>query len=195
MNTSISNTTARRFALLASSNEKIFHINDLANLWLMQNKNSLRVALKRYSQSGIFYRIYRGLYSLKQDGLDPVLVGSKAIHKFCYLTTETILYREGYISQPPAVYTFAGSKSFKFNALNKRYSCRQLNDKFLYNPEGVYLKDGVNIATPERAIADMLYFNPKTHLDKTPDWKKVKSIQKAINYPLTPNRHDTSNSK
>lgn len=171
---------------MAKNGEKIFHIDDLANLWNIQNKNTLRVTLKRYVENELFYRIYRGFYSLLPvNGLNPILVGAKAIHQFCYLSTETVLRGEGYISHEIGCYTFVGSKSLKFTISGVGYKSRQLNEKYLYNPEGVLLKDGVKIATAERAICDMLYFNPNYHFDRPVNWRKIRLMQKKIGYPLT----------
>jgi len=186
MGTLKNNITAIRIVLLAKKDEKIFHTNDLANLWNMQNKNTLRVTLKRYVEDGLLYRIYRGFYSLVPiEEIDPILIGAKAIHQFCYLSTETVLRQEGYILQNIDYYTFVGSKSLKFTIGEHNFKSRQLDDKYLYNPEGVLLKSGVKIATVERAICDMLYFNPYYHFDKQIDWNKIRLMQKKIGYPLT----------
>ena len=187
------NITARRIALLAKKGEKIFHTDDLANLWDIQNKNTLRVTLKRYVEKELFYRIYRGFYSLVPiEELDPVLVGTKAIHQFCYLSTETVLRQEGYILQNIGYYTFVGPKGLKFVIGGYEFKSRQLDEKYLYNPEGVLLKDGLKIATLERAVCDMLYFNPNYHFDRSIDWRKIRSMQKSIGYPLTPHRYDSA---
>jgi len=191
MSTLRSNVTARRIALLAKTGERIFHTNDLANLWNIQNKNTLRVTLKRYVEDGLIYRIYRGFYSLFPiDEIDPALMGAKAIHQFCYLSTETVLRQEGHILQNISYYTFVGSKGLKFVIGGYEFKSRQLDEKYLYNPEGVLLRDGVKIAIVERAVCDMLYFNPSYHFDRSIDWKKIRSMQKKIGYPLTPHRYD-----
>lgn len=191
MSTLKSNITANRIALLAKTGERIFHTEDLANLWNIQNKNTLRVTLKRYIDNGLIYRIYRGFYSLIPIGeIDPVLIGTRALHRFCYLSTETVLRREGYILQSVDCFTFVSSKSLRLIIGGYVFKSRQLNEQYLYNPEGVLLSDGVKIATLERAICDMLYFNPNYHFDRPIDWRKIYSMQKNIGYPITPDRYD-----
>ena len=62
---------------------------------------------------------------------------------------------------------------------------RTLADRFLYHPAGVYTDAiGVRMATIPRAIADLLYFNPRYTLDTHDfiDWKAVKDIQKEVGY-------------
>jgi len=190
MSTLKKNITAHRLALLAAKGEIIFHHQDLANLWNIQNANTLRVTLARYVKEGLFYRIHRGFYSLRPLlELDPVLVGARALHQFCYLSTETVLYQHGFLSQKPHVHTFVSAKSAKFNVMDFAYISRQLKVEFLYHPEGIVWKDGVYRATPERALADMLYFNTHTHFDKSVDWEKIKNTQYRIHYPLTLKRY------
>jgi hypothetical protein len=62
---------------------------------------------------------------------------------------------------------------------------RQLKAEYLNNPTGVMNQNGVFIAAVERAVADMLYFNPRYHFDvpESIDWDKVKLIQKEVGYP------------
>jgi len=193
MSTLKNNITARRIALLAKTGEKVFHTNDLANLWNIQNENTLRITLKRYVENGLIYRIYKGFYSiLPINEIDPILMGTKAIHQFCYLSTETVLYREGYIFQNIDYLTFIGSKSLRFTIGKNKFISRQLDEKYLYNTEGISSNNSIKTAILERAVCDMLYFNPNYHFDRSIDWKKIRSMQKKIGYPLTPHRYDTA---
>lgn len=192
MSTLKNNISAQRMALLAKKREIIFHIDDLANLWEITDRNTLRVTLKRYTDAELIYRIYRGFYALQPLAeLDPTILGAKAIHRFCYLSTETVLWREGFISQAPSIYTFVSDISKEFRIGPHRFKSRKLHDRYLYQPTGVNTNNNLKQATPKRAIADILYFNPKFHFDRPISWKKIKKIQKEIGYPLTPNRYDS----
>jgi predicted transcriptional regulator of viral defense system len=190
MSTLQKNITAKRIAILGLKGEKLFHTKDAATLWGIGNENTLRVTLKRYCDGGLLYRVYKGLYSLiPPSQIDPILLGAKALHQFSYLSTESVLFQEGYLSQVPYVYTYVSLQSKNFNILSHHYKSRQLKRIFLYNPVGISEVDGVKRASPERAIADLLYFHPKKYFDKQPDWEKVKRIQEYIRYPLTPKRY------
>lgn len=180
-------------ALLAKKQETIFHIDDLANLWKIIDRNTLRVTLKRYTDNKLLHRIYRGFYSLYTLAeLDPILLGAKALHQFCYISTETVLWQEGFISQAPSVYTFISSISKKIRIGPHRFISRKLHDRYLFQPAGLITQNGIKQATPARAIADMLYFNPLFYFDRSIQWRKIKKIQKEIGYPLTPHRYDSS---
>ncbi len=174
---------ADKIALLVRQKELIFHAQDLMVAWGIYNKNTLYTTTRRLIKSGSLYRIYKGMYSiLPPSEIDPLLVGIKALHGFGYVSTETVLSDEGVINQLSSRITLIGEKSLKFGAAGHDYTCRKLRDKFLYNEIGITMSDGVRRANVERAVADMLYFNPKFHFDnrKLIDWKKVNELRKKI---------------
>lgn len=93
---------AQRIALLAEKGEVIFHAKDLAKFWKINNLNTLYTVLKRYTQQRLIYRIFKGLYSLiPPEKLDKQLLGSRIINGYNYLSTETILFQNAIINQPP----------------------------------------------------------------------------------------------
>ena len=193
MCTDNTNTTQRRFVEIARLGEVVFHVSDLANLWNINNSNTLYTTLKRYSQAGLIHRIQKGMYSLiPVDDLDPSLLGIKAMHKYAYISTETVLFREGIINQKPRSVTIISSVSKKFIINSNTYISRQLNDRYLFNPEGIHKSNKILTASVERAAADLLYFNAKTYFDAANliNWERVSEIQKALGYTIR--RTDTS---
>jgi len=171
---------------LIKSDRNIYHSNDLALLWNISNKNTLYTTIKRYVQRGVLIPIYKGLYStVPVSELDPLDLGRAIIHRYTYLTTESVLAQAGIISQATYAYTFVSSLSKKVTVKSFSFLFRKLKDEYLYNPTGIENKYGNFVATTERAVADMLYFNPKYHFDlsESIDFEKVKRIQKEIGYP------------
>ena len=174
-----------RIAELIRSGRTVFHTQDLMLLWRMENDNTLYTTIKRYIQKGILFSIRKGVYSLlPPDKLDPIILGPILIHKYCYLSTETILEQAGLMPQIITSLTFVSESSQKITYLNRVYAYRQLKPEFLYNKSGVYEDGGTFLATVERAIADLWYFNPKYHLDNLSqvDMRQVKKIQKDVGY-------------
>jgi predicted transcriptional regulator of viral defense system len=174
-----------RLTELIKSERKIYHSNDLAILWGISNKNTLYTTIKRYVKKGVLIPIYKGLYSIVSiEQLDPLELGKAVIHHYTYLTTETVLAQEGIITQTIYAYTFVSSKSRKVNVGKWNFIYRRLKDEYLYNTIGIVNKNGDFVATTERAVADMLYFNPKYHFDfaESIDFEKVAVIQKEIGY-------------
>ncbi len=163
----------------------LYHSRDLAILWGVNNKNTLYTTIKRYVKKGILIPVFKGLYStVPIERLDKAALGQAIVHRPAYLSTESILFNHGVINQTVYKYTFVSNQSKEVTVGGISYLFRQLNAKFLSNPLGIEQRNGYFIATLERAIADMLYFNPKYHFDFTDDidWSRVKMIQKEVGY-------------
>jgi hypothetical protein len=170
---------------LIKQDRKLYHSRDLAILWGIENKNTLYTTIKRYVQKGILIPIYKGLYStVPFTQLNPLELGKAIIHRYTYLSTETVLAQAGFIYQATYSYTFVSDIPKKATVDSLVFLFRKLKDVYLYNPVGIENKNGNFVATPERAIADILYFNPKYHFDISDgiDFEKVKQIQKEVGY-------------
>ncbi|MBD3244447.1 MAG: hypothetical protein GF335_00450 [Candidatus Moranbacteria bacterium] len=176
-----------RIARLLKVKKQLFHIDELASLWSIDDDNLLRVTLSRYVKKGILNRVYRGFYVVQDlENIDPVKLGQKSYHAYCYLSTESVLVTEGLISQKINYITLIGSRPKRFKIGSNSYYVRQLKNEFLYNDIGIDQKNGIFLASRERAVADLLYFNPNYYLDgmnsNLIDWNKVKDIQQQIGY-------------
>jgi hypothetical protein len=171
---------------LIKLDRKIYHSNDLAIIWGIRNKNTLYTGIKRYVQKGILIPIYKGLYStVPISQLNPLELGKAIIHRYTYLSTETVLIANGVISQTAYAYTFVSDIPKKATVGSMSFLFRKLKDEVLHNPIGIENKNGIFTATVERAVADMLYYNPRYHFDipESVDFEKVKLIQKSVGYP------------
>lgn len=175
-----------RLSELIKLDRKIYHSNDLAILWDITNKNTLYTTIKRYVQKGVLIPVYKGLYStVPLTQLNPLELGKAIIHRYTYLSTESVLAQAGVISQAIYMYTFVSNLPKKVSVGSMSFLFRQLKEEYLNNSAGVINQNGIFIATTERAVADMLYFNPKYHFDVPGniDFEKVKIIQKEVGYP------------
>lgn len=182
-----------RFAELARLGEIVFHTGDLANLWRITNKNTLYTTIKRYVEQDLLFRIHKGFYAIKPlREIDPYLLGAKALHGYAYVSCETILREQGIIQQEVSAITLVSGETKHFSIAGCHYYSRKLADTFLYQQNGItVMENGVRKASVERAIADLLYFNPHAYFDagNLVDWKKVRALQKEIGYPLTLKRY------
>lgn len=175
-----------RISGLNQLDRKLFHTNDLAILWGIADKHNLYMTITRYIDRGILFPIYKGLYSsVPISSVNPLELGQAIIHRYCYLTTETVLSQAGIISQVVYDYTFAAELSKRVSVDKWRFRFRQLKNEYLHHPAGIASQNGIFVASVERAVADMLYFNPKYHFDipEMIDFEKVGFIQKEIGYP------------
>lgn len=168
---------------LLKQKRQIFHTQDLGILWNTHNKNTLYTTIKRYLQKEILYQVHKGLYStVPLNQLNPVSLGIAHLHAYAYLSTESVLFQHGVISQPSQYITLISNRSSRFSIGPHHYRCRQLNDKSLYNNIGVDASGDYPIASPERAVTDLLYFNPRQHLDGKIliNWPQVTIIKQAL---------------
>ncbi len=171
--------------MLLRQHKNIFHISDLMLLWDTTNQASLRRTISRYVKKGVLRKIYRGFYSVVPlSQIDPRELGSSAFHSYCYVSTETVLIQNGIIFQQISTITFCASHSQQIQIEGYTFKGRQLKDEYLYNTAGIKNEKNYKIASTERAIADLLYFNPHYHFDAQHmiDWKKVTQIQKEVGY-------------
>ena len=175
-----------KIAVLLGQEQKLFHTGDLALLWRCSNKNTLHTTIKRFVDRGILHPIHKGFYSvLPLDRIDPVALGIGSLHRYCYVSTETILAKEGIISQITNRITLISDVSRSFSINGHASLCRRLKPLHLFNSAGIVQENnGILIATVERAIADMRYFNPHASFDAHTriDWNAVKQVQKEVGY-------------
>lgn len=155
-----------KLVTLLRSDRSIFHTQDLAILWQVTNRQTLYTTIKRYIQKGILFKITKGLYSTRPyKDINKYELGTSLIHKYCYLSLETVLFLEGVINQKVYPITYVSSVSKKIKLGDDYFIYRQMDDKKLYDPNGVMEMNGFFKADRNRAIKDMLYFNPKFNLD------------------------------
>lgn len=174
-----------KYETLLKQDKKTFHADDLALLWGIDNQGTLNMTLKRFVDRGILIRIHKGFYSTAPvSKLNLLDLGFAYLNTYSYVSLETILAREGLIFQDIKYITFVSSKSDTFELNGVKYKSRQLKDIFLNNTAGVTKVGNHYEATVERAVADILYYNPKYYFDNKSaiDFASVTKLQKEIGY-------------
>lgn len=155
-----------RISALLGIGGVIFTTQDLATIWGLQNRDSLRVLLSRYVARGLLFRVWKGLYSIVDPKtIDPLRIGIQAVHSYCYVSCETVLFSEGVINQKPSEITIVGTHAKRFNILGVQYRVRQMRDTLLYDDTDIVVRNGIRVALAKRAKKDMCYFNPKKYYD------------------------------
>jgi len=187
MSTVKNNLPAQRIMTLARSEMPLWHANEIGVAWNISNANTLRTTLKRYHGNGLLYRLYRGFYStVPASKLDSWLLGARALHTYSYVSTETVLFKDGIINQLPNAVTLVSSISRRFAVAGQRFVARKMRDDYLFNDAGITVDGYVRVATTERAVADMLYYNPRASIDgaKLVDWNAVHDLSEEIGYSI-----------
>lgn len=157
-------------SILVQSGQKLFHTQDLAVLWGVNNKNTLYVTVNRFIKRKILYKIIKGLYSIiPTNEIDKYQLGAWLPHKYSYLSCESVLFSEGIIFQVPSSITYISLISKKIKLGDTYYSYRKMKPERLFDSNGIIKKDGYFMATTERAISDIRYFNSKYYFDNLPN--------------------------
>ena len=174
-----------RIDALIKGERKLFHTRDLALLWEIEKENTLYTQIKRYVKKGVLIPIHKGFYStVPLEKINPILLGISCLHQYGYLSCEYVLAQEGVIFQQSSYITLLSSISKKFTLASNNFLVRKLKEAFLYNDFGIEETDGYKKANLERAVTDILYFNPHYNFDnpKIIDWGKVAKVQKGVGY-------------
>ncbi len=172
---------------LIRDDRNLYHAQDLSVLWGVENKNTLYTTIKRYIRKGFLYKVHKGLYSTKPvEQIDPVELGLVALRRWGYLSTETVLSNQGVILQEVKYITLISDVSKKFTIAGNSYRVRKMKEDFLHNEEGITDKR----ASLERAVADILYYNPSYCFDNSAkiNWTKVREIKDKVGYNYDINR-------
>ena len=170
---------------LLQDSKGLYHTQDLMVLWGTDNPNTLYTTIKRYLKRGFLNKIHKGFYStVPLEKVDAVYLGMVGLHRYGYLSTESVLVKKGLIFQGVRYITLVSDLSKRFEIAGHKFLVRKMKDDYLYNEAGIIAKDGVRFASVERAVADILYFNPNYHFDtkSSIDWKKVEEIRSKIGY-------------
>lgn len=161
-----------KHSALLRSGQKLFHTQDLGVLWGINNKNTLYITVNRFIKRGVLFKVIKGLYStVPVDEINKYELGAMLPHKYSYLSCESVLFNEGIIFQVPSSITYISSISKKIKLNDIYYSYRKMKPEMLFYSNGIINKEGYYVATAERAISDMKYFNPKYYFDNLPNDK------------------------
>jgi predicted transcriptional regulator of viral defense system len=134
--------TIDKIGILLQQPQKLFHTSDLKILWNISNQNTLYKTIARLIKKEVLISIQKGFYSVVPlNQLDPVEIGFRSIKQFCYLSTESVLSKNGIINQSPSKITFISQYPANFTIHGNTYLVRQLKPKCLNNSFGITQND------------------------------------------------------
>jgi predicted transcriptional regulator of viral defense system len=149
--------------LFQKINKSFYTISDLEKITALP-RNSLYVALKRWEVAGIIERMAQGIYVPMGSDI-PLEKVAAQLYLPNYLSFEYALAKTGILNLIPYTLTFATTrKTRKYTFRKGAVEFRQISTKLFF---GYEMKDGMNIALPEKAFLDEIYFvtRGKTTLD------------------------------
>ena len=159
--------------ILLRSPYTIFSTKDVALLWGESNASRVSDRLKTYVRSGKLVRVRRGLYA-KDKNYNRLELATR-IYTPAYISFETVLTREGTVFQYYGNIFVASYIGRDIVADGQPISFVRMKDYILSNTAGIEHKDGVAIASKERAFLDRLYVSKEYYFDNLDslDWSQV----------------------
>lgn len=138
-------------------NKSFYTLNDfeiLAN----QPRSSVRIMLNRLTKRGLIRRLLKNIYILPDQIVDFEHLAEQ-IDNTSYLSFESVLSRYGILNQIPYAVTLATAKKSKtYDLEGQRIVFRKIKPELFGN---YVLQDKLRIATPEKALLDMIYLNAR----------------------------------
>lgn len=132
-----------------------FTLRDFQKI-LGRDKNTTAVTLNRYTKSGSIKRLATNIYvpALSEYDLEEI---ANTYYSPSYLSFESALAKYGILSEKPYILTFATPRRTKKIVLGKtEVEYRNIKKELFY---GFVRKNGLDIATPEKALLDQIYFS------------------------------------
>src|SRR4030043_1011398 len=162
--------------VLQKINKPFYTIADLEKITGLQ-RNSLYVALRRWVAGGIIERVAQGIY-LPMGSVISVENVASQLYIPNYLSFESALAKHGILNLIPYTLTFASTRKTKnYTLQNKEIEFRQISPKLFF---GFEMKNGIYIASPEKALLDEVYFVVRGKATLDLDELDIKKLSRKI---------------
>lgn len=147
---------------ILKSEQTVFTFKDLLLAWNV-DAGIARRRISYYLQTGGLYAIRRGIYA-KDRNYDRLELATR-IYTPAYISFETVLGSAGITFQYYDRIFVASYQSKELIVGGQAFVFRRLKSSILLNSSGVENRRNYAIATPERALLDVVYLNREYHFD------------------------------
>jgi hypothetical protein len=166
------------FKKLILSQKTVFDTKDLAILWGITNKDSLKSKIYYWNRTGKLIRLTTGIYSISEN-YNKYECAAKILAP-SYVSLETVMRENGCIFQYSTKITSVSFLRRNFSCAGNEYEYYKIKDAVLYNKEGIDFLQYYAIASLERAFLDMIYLNKEYYFDRLDNinWEKCINLVK-----------------
>lgn len=171
----------KHFQLLINSGKTVFKRDDIGLLVDIPSRSGLSNFLMRAKSQKLLQPMHNGLRALYR--YDHKELACK-IRKRAYISLETVLYEAGVIFQfSPTTIHCVSDDSRQYEIQGYRYIYHKIKSDILFNPLGIISTPYTMIATPERALCDLLYLYPQTTIENIEILDRSKLSDYIMIYP------------
>lgn len=147
---------------LYSSPKTVFTLRGISLLIGEVREGVLAKRLNYYVRGGKLLNPRKGIYA-KMDYKAEELACS--LFKPSYLSLEYVLQQAGVVFQYDSRLTSVSYLSRSVEVDSKEYQYRRMKGEILIETKGIERRENINIATPERALLDVMYLNADYYFD------------------------------
>jgi len=163
---------------LYNESRSVFRLNDIALLLSENNFVSLNRRLNYFVRTGKLQNPRKGIYAKPAFNKEELAC---RIYSPSYISVDYVLQKSGVIFQYSSPISSVSYLSRSVDIEGTTYLYRKLKNEILVDTTGIIRNDdGVNIATPERALLDTMYLNGECFFDS------LNTINKELIYKILP---------
>lgn len=159
---------------LSESLRTAFNTKSIALLLNEKKDVSLNKRLNYYVNKGLLLNPRKGVYAKKTYNPEE-LAGTVFVPS--YISLQYVLQKAGVVFQYDSAITSVSYLSREIEMCGMTFKYSQIKGEILYNIEGIERCDNINIATPERALLDMMYLNSECYFDNLNAINKKRIMQ------------------
>ena len=163
---------------LYNESRSVFRLNDIALLLGDSNFISLNKRLNYFVRTGKLQNPRKGIYAKPAFNIEELAC---RIYSPSYISLDYVLQKSGVIFQYSSPISSVSYLSRNIDIEGNTYLYRKLKNEILVDTTGIIRNDnGVNIASPERALLDTMYLNGECFFDN------LNTINKELIYKILP---------
>jgi hypothetical protein len=150
--------------LLDIYNDKrdVFKISDIAQLSGIDDIKSLAWRMNYYVRQGRLLNPRKGIYAKNGFKMEEL---AACLYTPSYISLEYVLQRDGVVFQYDSKITLVSYLNRTIEVGDYEISYRIMKGGILANLNGINFKNGIYIASAERAFLDLYYLNPHYYFD------------------------------
>lgn len=168
-------STLKISRVLQSQSSPFVSLHDIQRLFHIQNQHLVYSMTKRLVAAKVLDRIANGLFIMKGAAVNEFEMAN-SMYTPSYVSLESALSFYGILSQFPYTVTSMTTKKTKTLTYRKSYEYAHISSSLYW---GFIKKDAFLIATPEKALIDLLYFASKGLRAASVDEFDLSVIQKS----------------
>jgi hypothetical protein len=166
---------------LIKSKKTVFNFQELKGILQIPSNDGVKSFLKRAKENQTLSNPFKGFRVLPH--YDSWELACK-MNPQAYISCETVLFKEGVFFQ------FYGNtiscmshRSAQHTIDDKHFIYYKMKPELLHNPIGIREYENYRVATPERALCDYIYLNPRGVIDAPESINTIRLNQILPFYP------------